>query len=318
MPGFATHYLFGLTTHRELNTSPMRTCIAKHPHAYALGLQGPDIFFYYPPSHIRASGNLGSLAHKNRTGIFLRNLLKSRNLFPCSPEQNIASSYIAGFLGHYILDTACHPYIYAKSHYGTFERDYFSHHIYLEVDIDAELLAYYKDCAPSEFHPEDTIRLSRRERYVITSLLHYAYSQTYPEYYFVRLSIDAAIRSMYFGVILLRDPYGQKKAFVRKIEAKTVGYAGISPLIPSDFYTFTVDPLNLRHFCWRNPWDITQQSHASFFELLDNARTKYTSILTMTEQLFSVPPKTPVYRKRLRALSTALGNKSYSSGLPLP
>lgn len=317
MPGFATHYLFGLTTHRELNTSPMRTCIGKYPHAYALGLQGPDIFFYYLPSHIRASGNLGSLTHKNRTGAFLCNLLKSRTLFPDYPDKNIASSYIAGFLGHYILDTTCHPYVYAKSHYGTFEHDYFSHHIYLEVDIDAELLAYYKNCAPSEFHPEDTIRLSRHERLVIASLLHYAYSRTYPEYCFIRLSIHAAIRSMYRGVTLLRDPSGRKKAFVRKIESKTVGHAGISPLIPSDFYTFTVDPLNLRHFYWRNPWDITQHSNASFFELLDKARAEYTSILTMTEQFFSAPPRTPVYQKRLADLSTALGNKSYGSGLPL-
>lgn len=317
MPGFTTHYLFGFTTYRKLNTSPMRTCIRKHPHAYALGLQGPDIFFYYPPSHMRASGNLGSLAHKNRTGAFLCNLLKSRSLFPNSPDKNIAASYIAGFLGHYVLDTICHPYVYAKSHYHTFTRGYFSHHIYLETDIDTELLAYYKNCAPSEFHSEDTIRLSRHERHVIASLLHYAYSRTYPEYHFVRLSVSAAIRSMRLGVTLLRDPSGFKKAFVRKVEAKTIGYAGISPLIPSDVYTFTADPLNLRHFRWRNPWDITQCSNASFFDLLDKARAEYTSVLTLTEQFFSATPQTLLYRKRLADLSAALGNKSYGSGLPL-
>lgn len=317
MPGFATHYLFGLTTFRELNTGPIHTCIGAHPHAYALGLQGPDIFFYYPPSHIRASGNLGSLAHKNRTGAFLRNLLESRNLFPDYPEKNIASAYIAGFLGHYVLDSTCHPYIYAKSHYGTYDRDYFGHHVYLEVDIDAELLAYYKDCAPSEFKAEDTIRLSSRELHVIAAQLYYAYSQTYPEYHFMQLSFTAAIRSMYLGVILLRDPSGRKKAFIRKIEAKTVGYAGVSPLIPSDFYTFTVDPLNLRHYGWRNPWDASQHSNESFFNLLDKARKEYTSVLTITEQFFSAPIKTPVYQERLRRLSNALGNKSYGSGLPL-
>ena len=52
MPGFATHYLFGVDAYKELTSRKISVHIARHHHAYALGLQGPDIFFYYLPSYL--------------------------------------------------------------------------------------------------------------------------------------------------------------------------------------------------------------------------------------------------------------------------
>ena len=63
MPGFTTHYLFGLNSFRELEEPDLVSCIRKFPHAFCMGLQGPDIFFYYLPSYLRSSGNIGQLAH---------------------------------------------------------------------------------------------------------------------------------------------------------------------------------------------------------------------------------------------------------------
>lgn len=176
MPGFTTHYLFGLNSFRELEEPDLVSCIRKFPHAFCMGLQGPDIFFYYLPSYLRSSGNIGQLAHHKNTGVFLTQLLKSKDLFLEETEQQIAISYICGFLGHYVLDTTCHPYIFAKSHYGTYDKGYFGHHVYLETDIDAELLTYYKNCAPSEFNQSATLHISRKERHIIASLLLKTYS----------------------------------------------------------------------------------------------------------------------------------------------
>ena len=124
MPGFTTHYLFGLNSFRELEEPDLVSCIRKFPHAFCMGLQGPDIFFYYLPSYLRSSGNIGQLAHHKNTGVFLIQLLKSKDMFLKETEQQIAISYICGFLGHYVLDTTCHPYIFAKSHYGTYDKGY--------------------------------------------------------------------------------------------------------------------------------------------------------------------------------------------------
>ena len=57
MPGFRTHYLFGRTTREELAGS--YPALRKYPHSYNLGQQGPDIFFYCPPSHIFYKEHLG-------------------------------------------------------------------------------------------------------------------------------------------------------------------------------------------------------------------------------------------------------------------
>ena len=317
MPGFTTHYLFGLNSFRELEEPDLVSCIRKFPHAFCMGLQGPDIFFYYLPSYLRSSGNIGQLAHHKNTGVFLTQLLKSKDMFLEETEQQIAISYICGFLGHYVLDTTCHPYIFAKSHYGTYDKGYFGHHVYLETDIDAELLTYYKNCAPSEFNQSATLHISRKERHIIASLLLKTYSSTYKEYRFTYRSMQAALEAVQLNTAWIRDPQGKKKVLARKIEAKTLGYACISPLIPSDYFTFTVDPLNLRHFRWRNPWNKEDVSHESFFDLLDTAGTQYQSVLNKTARLFTLPIGTPVYREQLDALSLELGNNSYDSGLPL-
>lgn len=318
MPGFATHYLFGVTACQELGRLRTAACLRKYSTAFGLGLQGPDLFYYSLNSFLHSGGNPGILAHHHATGKLLTNLLQSRNIFPDKRERNIASAYILGFVGHYILDSTCHPYIYAKSHKGTYGRDYFGHHVYLETDIDAELLSYYKNCFPSEFRRERTVILTPRERRVVAAVLHYAYSNTFPQYRFSYIRMYLAIGAMYSNLRLLHDPSGKKKVLARKIEAKTLGFAHISPMIASDFYTFTVDPLNLRHFSWRNPWDVSRRSNQSFFELMDQARDEYKQVLRMAGRLFALPFGTPIYRDMLSQLSRRLGNRSYCTGLTLP
>ena len=315
MPGFATHYLFGVNTIKKISNDMITNSIKEYPHTFGLGLQGPDLFFYFLPSYLKKSGNLGTLVHHKNNGLFLSYLLESRALFSDCHEQEIAAAYIEGFLGHYVLDTVCHPYIYAKSHYGTYKKDYFGHHVYLETDIDADLLAYYKGCSPTSFYQSRTIQLSNKECRVVAGILQYAYSQTYPEYRFHYTSMYAAVRSMPLMTAALRDPYGKKKAFARSIEAKAFGYAVISPLIASEKYRFTVDPLNLKHRRWHNPWNKERSSRQSFFELLDEASAQYLTILSLTNKVFSVPLHTPIHGQYSRALLGALGDKSYLSGM---
>ena len=47
MPGFVTHYLFGLDAYRQIHSESIRQNLHKNHSAFALGLQGPDIFFFY-------------------------------------------------------------------------------------------------------------------------------------------------------------------------------------------------------------------------------------------------------------------------------
>ena len=51
MPGFITHYLFGINTYHTLRNKTLRQDLQQQHAAYSLGLQGPDIFFYFLPSY---------------------------------------------------------------------------------------------------------------------------------------------------------------------------------------------------------------------------------------------------------------------------
>lgn len=81
MPGFTTHYLFGVDACRRLTSTSMHNMIRRDHSAYALGLQGPDLFFYYLPSYLMHRKNIGDLAHRKDTGQFFADLLQSRKLF---------------------------------------------------------------------------------------------------------------------------------------------------------------------------------------------------------------------------------------------
>ena len=141
MPGFTTHYLFGVETCHRLGASPLRRELMENHTAFGLGLQGPDIFFYDLPSYVIYKKNIGSAAHTTDTGKFLFFLLQSRFLFPKGKKRQIAESYIAGFIGHYLLDTTCHPYVYDRSKSCSDSATAFAPHVYLETDIDTAFLS---------------------------------------------------------------------------------------------------------------------------------------------------------------------------------
>lgn len=315
MPGFTTHYLFGVNTYKRLRNDALKKIIFGHHAAYSLGQQGPDIFFYYLPSYVLHKNNIGSVAHIQDTGKFLSYLIESRKLFPDKREEAIAQAYIMGFIGHYLLDRRCHPYIYYRSHFQGKRPDYYGSHMNLEVAVDAELLAYYKDIQPSAFHQSETIMLTNMEIRIIATILYYVYSMTYPELKVTYADMRLAIRSIQAGTRFLHDPHGKKKIITRKIEALTLGYPVLSPMMSSDTLRFYRDPLNLLHREWHNPWDQNQTSSESFFELMDETQEEYVKLLRRFRRLFATKAHSEAERLQLQALLQALGNQSYHSGL---
>ncbi|MCI8484210.1 MAG: zinc dependent phospholipase C family protein [Lachnospiraceae bacterium] len=315
MPGFTTHYLFGADTYKKLEKSPLKNAIQKQHNAYSLGLQGPDLFFYFLPSYIIHKNNIGSVAHTEKTGVFLHYLLNSRKLFSDPLEKQIAEAYIAGFLGHYTLDTRCHPYVYWKTEYQKKDNRYYGIHMSLETDIDAELLQFYKHCPPSSFHPEASIRLSKKQLHTIALILHYVYAKTYPELNIHYLSIYASVRSIQLGIKFLQDPAGKKKRIIGRLEQLFLGYTLFSSMIPSDTLTIHIDPLNILRRSWKNPWDTSITSNDSFLDLIEQAQKDYFTLLADLNQLFTAAPSSKAEHTCRKKLLKALGNNSYHSGL---
>lgn len=304
MPGFVTHYLFGVSTFHRMKDTSFHNLIQCYPHAYALGLQGPDIFFYYLPG-FRKHPAPGSAAHARNTNQFLGALLERARAFSKQQERDIALCYAAGFLGHYTLDTTCHPYIYAKTNYRMDTPDYFGRHVYLETDIDKAMLMKYKKLPPSGFRQSRIIRLTHRERRVVAHCLHYAYVKAFPELRLRYPDMYGATLLMPLGLSVLYDPYGKKKVLVRQFEKHFPGFPYISPLIASDLLRFTKDPLNRQHRKWKNPWNASHASTDSFDDLFKTAQKRYLKRLALLEAA------------QHQALMRDLGNLSYSTGLPV-
>jgi hypothetical protein len=304
MPGFTTHYLFGVDTYKGLAVSNLKQAIYRHPTAYGLGLQGPDVFFYYPLSYLKGH-NIGTLAHTEKSGEFLKHLAHSRTLFHKKEEQETANAYIAGFFGHYLLDCKCHPYVYAKSRFTEESPAYYGKHINLETDINTALLQQKKGIHPSAFSQSKTIRLSKGEKRVVAKILYSTYTNTFPERHFSYYTMRAAIDTMYLGTMLLKDKTGQKRVLFRKAEALFAGHPFVSCMIGSDSLVFFRDPMNLNHKDWENPWDTSFSSNASIPELLDEAGEEYRRALDFFDS------------GNEDELLNTLGNRSYHSGLPI-
>ncbi len=315
MPGFTTHYLFGQQTYQLIHNSTLKQTIQKNHTVFCLGLQGPDIFFYDILSLMTPKKNPGSTAHTADTRKFLRYLLESPRIFPADREQQIAHTYILGFIGHYLLDTACHPYVYAKSRYGQTTRGYIGGHIRLETDIDTTLLWHYQRRLPSEFHQNESIFLSADQRMVVSTLLYYAFSKTYPGLGLTRHRILQAIHAMQLATKLLYDPSGRKKSLIRRLEAVFPGYPVLSPLIPSDTLIFHKDPCNLSHHIWANPWDQKHRSSESFVDLFEKAKIQYGRMLNDIAAFFATEHSPKEEQAAIAKLLSSLGNLCYHSGL---
>jgi len=81
--------------------------------AFALGCQGPDIFYHSRRTRPLAL-EYGSLLHRRAYGTFCAQLLKIALPAP-SQSLNALAAYALGFISHATLDRFCHPYIIYKS-----------------------------------------------------------------------------------------------------------------------------------------------------------------------------------------------------------
>ena len=147
MPGFTTHYIFGMKAYNDMPFTPLKHTIAKYRWLYQLGLQGPDMFFYnIPILRHRDYRNVGSYMHEHKVNAFFECCLRRIGTIRSRQQQEEAISYLAGFMNHYIADSICHPYVYGRIGYPVDAPTSMHHgmHAHLENELDAILLWKYK------------------------------------------------------------------------------------------------------------------------------------------------------------------------------
>ena len=149
MPASYAHYRFGKQVLPQL-PGDVRQCIQRFRRMFDMGLNGPDIFYYFNPFFATATGELGSTFH----------LQSGQEFFPAAcaaATSEAARAYLYGLLGHYCLDSRCHPYVRQLVDIGE------ANHARLESEFERFLLLLDKHPSPQTFHPGKRMKTTRGE-----------------------------------------------------------------------------------------------------------------------------------------------------------
>ncbi len=110
MPSDYTHLHFGKKL-LPLMPESMQKAVNKHRELFEIGLQGPDILFFHSPVGSTDVSRTGHAMHRASAKEFFS---PAREVLGNHPNPSAALAYLAGFLGHYALDSTCHGYIENK------------------------------------------------------------------------------------------------------------------------------------------------------------------------------------------------------------
>ena len=145
MPAIMTHYQFGISTLAKRGAGSFPTRAERD--AFLLGNQGPDPFFFVvrTPS-FRDIGSFGRFLHNEHVDASIEAMIACAQSAK-GIERLVLDAYISGYLCHFSLDSATHPYVISLTHAlcaagvpGLDERDDRYVHSQIESDIDAYML----------------------------------------------------------------------------------------------------------------------------------------------------------------------------------
>lgn len=324
MPGFTTHYIFGMKAYNDMPNSQLKHIVAKHRWLYQLGLQGPDMFFYnIPILRHQDYRNVGSHMHEHQVSQFFDCCLRHIGLITSRQQKEEAIAYFAGYINHYIADSICHPFIYGRIGYDINEPSTKNHglHAALENDLDAILLWKYKKKKPSEFNQTASICLNGQEMQFISHFLSSCINETYyPITYRNNFQVTPAMvhRSVWalrFGCRTLADKSGRKKNSIEFVESLFLKQPLASAKLVTDTISNYRNSCNLDHEAWCNPWKRSLASTSSFVDLFHQTLAKCSNVYYLLNS--SITDPVSMDKQDLSLLLNELGNYSYHSGLPV-
>lgn len=114
MPAAYAHFSFGnevvdeLKLECSLRYKEILEIINKNYNVFQIGLQGPDILFFYKPLSKNKVKNLGSKLHDENASEFFKQTV---SMIKTLKKKEIALAYLLGVVCHFALDSECHSYI---------------------------------------------------------------------------------------------------------------------------------------------------------------------------------------------------------------
>lgn len=291
MPDVAMHHAFGREVLGAL-PEEIRKDLRETPFVFAL--YGPDLWFMYRPGKLRQGR--GRRMHTTRTGAFLMALADRARSGSAKEE---VFSYLAGFLCHYALDSAAHPYIVWRTTETWPTR---RAHRDMEHALDAALLkreGFWGEKHPVTDHHFPKLKLPES----MDADLDLAYGSVYG-WRGVRKSLNRC--------------YRQYRKFYRLIETPRSLLTGLAALVPTHRFRslpyvrsafLDRDVENLSRASWSQPGSGEGNFTDSFPDLYASARE---NALRMISAAWEFARAGSLSGEELKAV---LGNRSYLSGL---
>lgn len=314
MPNLVTHYLCGLEAIKLIGNKQCKELIEKNINVFNLGVQGPDILFYYgiwPWSAKPDYPSVGEKMHKsgvNQVFTCIIDYILKQN----ENVKNILTVYFMGFLCHNCLDSITHPYIFYRSGFKTAADPrtnlYQYYHRRFETSIDVLMCQRLLNKYVHEIAIDRLIKVTDSERGMISDMYKYVIASVY-KYDISAKLISKAIKDMDTVERMLRDPHGIKKKAISCIDYVLYGFPLFSSLVFPLKLKDGLDYLNLENKEWAMPFDRDQKSTLSFIDMFKEAceRThRFCEVLysTVLGDNSSIP-----YALKL------FGNNSYTSGI---
>lgn len=130
MPALYAHNRFGKEVFERLD-GELKEVIKNHYNQFRVGLQGPDIFFFYKPWKKNKVSELGYRMHDESAYTFFE---RGAELVKKQGKHSREYAYLLGFLCHFILDSECHPYV------NSMEKQIEVSHLKIESEYEKMLL----------------------------------------------------------------------------------------------------------------------------------------------------------------------------------
>jgi len=308
MPGFLAHYIAGQAVSNSIAIN-IREKIKQYERLYNLGTQGPDIFFYYFPGHMRKrSRGIGSEMHQNNLGPFITKMARLAKGFDAE-DRDLLFAYTAGLVMHYALDTCAHPYVYARTHQDTATKlKNSADHRVFETAIDIALLKLVSGKKPADYSQWELICAENVHLAMAAKAMSHAIKSVYHREIPPK-DVFKAMRHMIGLTKLLRSRRGRRKKWMELIENLSLRQPIFSSMVHAQTVDGSLDYLNEQKTPWQPPWEETDFCTDSF---IDRYHQAVESGLQMIQYLYNY-----VYEdlpKKL--LLDKLGNRSLKTGLP--
>ena len=230
MPAFLTHYACGIKGYHNLKQGELKKAISEHTNVYNVGLAGPDLFFYSIVEMVRSGMTTGRMIHKFRTGLFFRHFYDRVESLQ-GEDLKIGRAYLAGFIGHYCLDTNAHALIYRRCTASN-EKQALGKHFRFEAAMDGMACRHILGRDINDSHQMGLIRFTGQERKVVAKVLSGAIRDTFGGEAKVpsQLRLRILFREYVLITGLLIDPTGMKEWIYQWGERKRQGFVHMSPL----------------------------------------------------------------------------------------